>query len=99
MTYFREIKMRYNTWEHKFQPIRDRLTANTAIDGYVYLPHGADLEYVRSQPRDRVWSFVVSDDGRKPVWLISEGFHIVNLMGYLVTRKAFDPSVTYAVRY
>lgn len=91
--------MRYNTWQQKFQPIRNHLTASTAIDGHVFLPHGPDLEYVRNQPRDRVWSFVVFDDGREPVWLISEGFHVVNLMGYLLRRKPFDPSLTYTVRY
>ena len=91
--------MRYEAWEQKFQPIRNHLTANTAIDGYVFLPYGRDLGYVRSQPSERIWSFIVCDDGRKPVWLIAEGFHVVNLMGYLVARKDFDSSVTYAVRY
>ena len=91
--------MRYDVWQEKFRPIPNHLTLNTAIDGHVFLPQGTDLEYVRAQPRDRVWSFVVCDDGRKPVWLIAAGFHVVNLMGYLVTQKAFDPSATYDVRY
>jgi len=91
--------MRYEKWREEFQPIRNHLTPDTAIDGQVFLPQGRDLEYVRQQPHERVWSFVVCDDGRKPVWLIAAGFHVVNLMGYLVTRKAFDPSATYDVRY
>ena len=91
--------MRYDVWQEKFRPIPNQLTLNTAIDGHVFLPQGIDLEYVRAQPRDRVWSFVVCDDGRKPVWLIAAGFHVVNLMGYLVTQKPFDPSAIYDVRY
>lgn len=91
--------MRYETWARRFQPVANHLTANTAIDGRVFLPHGTDLEFVRNQPRETVWSFVVYDGPRQSVWLISEGFHIVNLMGYLVTRKSFDASRGYQVRY
>jgi hypothetical protein len=91
--------MRYETWQREFEPIPNHLTTHTAIDGCVFLPHGPDLEYVRRQPKLRVWSFIVCEDGRKPVWLIAEGFHFVNLMGYLVTRKDFDPTKVYEVRY
>ena len=94
-----ERSMRYEKWKREFQPIPNHLTANTAIDGCVFLPQGPDFEYVRRQPKLRVWSFIVCEDARKPVWLISEGFHFVNLMGYLVTRKEFDPTKIYDVRY
>jgi hypothetical protein len=90
--------MRYGNWVKKFQPVQNHLSANTAIDGYVFLP-GRDLNFVKQQPRDRIWSFIVCDEGRHSVWLISEGFHVANLMGYLLTRKPFDPSTIYTVRY
>jgi len=91
--------MRYETWAKKFQPIRNHLAEDAAIDGCVFSPYGDELKFVMRHSSDRIWSFIVCDDGRSPVWLIFGGFHVVNLMGYLLTDKAFDPSVTYAIRY
>lgn len=91
--------MRYETWVKKFHPIKNHLTMHTAIDGHVFLPQEDDLAFVQQQPRDRVWSFIVSDEKPDTVWLISDGFHIVNVMGYLVTRKAFNQSRFYTIRY
>lgn len=91
--------MRFETWQKRYQPVLNHVSRNTAIEGHVFLPSGADLDYVRSQSRDKVWSFIVCDEGKKPVWLISEGYHFVNLMGYLVTQNAFDTVKTYAIRY
>jgi hypothetical protein len=91
--------MRYETWKRDFQPIPNHLSANAPIDGFVFLPYGRELEFIRLQPKLNVWSFIVCDDSRKPVWLVAEGFHFVNLMGYLVTRKEFDPNKAYQIRY
>lgn len=91
--------MRYEAWRTRFQPVTNHLTKNTAIDGCVFLPAGPDLEYVQRQPINRVWSFVVCDGRKTSIWLISDGLHVVNLMGYLVTRHASDPTKTYAIRY
>ena len=91
--------MRFDTWQKRYQPVPNHLTKNTAIEGYVFLPSGTDLDYVRSQSREKVWSFTVCDEGRRPAWLISEGFHFVNLMGYLVTQNAFEFARTYVIRY
>jgi hypothetical protein len=79
--------------------LTNHLTKNTAIDGYVFLPTGPDLEFVRSQPMNKVWSFIVCDGWKTSIWVISDGMHVVNLMGYLVTRHASDPIKTYSIRY
>jgi len=91
--------MRFETWQKRYQPVFNHLTKHTAIEGHVFIPSGADLDYVRSQSSDKVWSFIVCDEGRRPAWLISEGYHFVNLMGYLVTQNSFDTARTYAIRY
>lgn len=91
--------MRYSKWVATYQPIKNDLTANTAVDGHVFLPGGRDLDFVRSQPTERIWTLIVSDEGRQPIWLIADGFHRVNAMGYLVTRKPYDTSRFHDVRY
>jgi hypothetical protein len=65
----------------------------------VFLGHGPDIEFVREQPRENLWTFIVSDEGRKPVWLITDGFHYVNAMGYLVTERPRVASRLYEIRY
>lgn len=91
--------MRYEKWIETYEPIKNHLTPNTAVDGYVFLPDGRDLEFVREHPVDRIWTFIVSDESRTPIWLIADGFHWVNAMGYLVTRKPYDTSRFHDVRY
>lgn len=90
--------MHYDKWVAVYRPIKNPLTRNTAFDGHVFLPGGPDLAFVRSQPIDHVWTFIVSDEARRPIWLIADGFHRINAMGYLVTRKAYDPSRFHDVR-
>lgn len=91
--------MRYETWIRKFQPLHNHLNENAAIDGRAFLPTGHELEFVRKQPPHTVWSFLVCDIGRRTIWTISAGYHVVNLMGYLITTKPFDPSKFYDIRY
>ena len=91
--------MRYETWVRKFRPIRNHLTENTAIEGFVFLHHGDNLAFIRRQPPNTVWSFLVCDDGRKSTWIITDGFHVVNLMGYLVCETPYDAKGSYTVYY
>lgn len=91
--------MRYETWVRTFHPIRNHLTPNTAMDGYVFLTNGDDLEFIKRFPRNQTWTFVVSDEASRPAWLISDGMHVVNAMGYLITCKPFDASRFYEIRY
>ena len=91
--------MRYETWVRIFKPLKNHLTAGTAIDGCVFLPGGEDLRFVRSEPQKNVWTFIISDEGRTPAWLICDGFHVVNAMGYLVTRMPREDTKFYEIHY
>ena len=91
--------MRYEIWVTKFKPVQNHLTAYTAIEGCVFLKDGPDIEFVRKQPLENLWTFIVSDEGRNPVWVISDGFHHVNAMGYLVTKRPRVSSRHYEIRF
>lgn len=91
--------MRYETWVRKYRPIRNNARNDTAIDGFVYLPSGADWRFVSGQPNAHVWSFTVHDGPRDAVWLISPGIHRVNLMGFLVTEVPHPDTAPISVRY
>lgn len=91
--------MRYEAWAKRFRPIPNHLTTGTAIEGQVFLPFGDDLAYVKQHPSNNVWSFIVVDGARKTDWIITNGFHCVNLMGFLVTEKPAEPNSDYEVLY
>lgn len=44
-----------------------------------------DLDEVKSLPNSRVWSLI--DDGQGTCFIMS-GYHLVNLVGYMVTENA-----------
>jgi hypothetical protein len=54
------------------------------LGGCLFGWHGAEWKQVSEAPRDQVWTLIDNDD----LWWISPGVHIVNRLGYLLTREA-----------
>ncbi len=50
--------------------------------GCLFETYGEELDFVRSQPPETVWTLVDGDDGDQ--YVIS-GYHLVNRIGYLVS--------------
>jgi hypothetical protein len=68
----------------------------------VYLQPSGDLfqfEDVRDQPREFVWTIVDSGGGDDGNWYAEPGFHIVNKLGYVMTRKPWSDSTPDAVYF
>lgn len=52
-------------------------------DGTLWEPHGVELNFVRNQHENRVWT-LMEEDGKM---FIVTGFHFVNRVGYFVTER------------
>ena len=68
----------------------------------VYLKPSGDLfEFadVRDQPPHYVWTIVDSGDDSDGSWYAQPGFHIVNKLGYVMTRKAGSESTPDAIYF
>ena len=63
--------------------------------GCLFETHGEELEFVRKQPPETVWTLVDGDEGDQ--YLIS-GFHFANRIGYLVAEKPVPEGVEIQVR-
>lgn len=50
--------------------------------GCLFEPHGEELEFVRRQSPDTVWTLVDGDDG--DLYVINY-YHLVNRIGYLIS--------------
>ena len=75
--------MRWETFVKKYQPIPNPLDENAGIDGYLIETYGEELDTVRSTIVKYVWTMVDGDDGDL---YLSPGYHLVNRLGYIITR-------------
>ena len=47
-------------------------------------------EDVKDQPLNQVWTIIESGADEDRTWYASPGFHIVNKLGYVMTKKAWE---------
>lgn len=86
------------SWEQfvdRFKPIKNPYTDSDAHDGTMFETFGKELEFVKKQPNEKVWTFLAEDD----VTWISEGYHFVNRIGYFVTEVPAAPGAVYEIDF
>ena len=69
-----------------YAPIKNHFDDNASLDGLMFETYGEELEFVKSQPNNLIWTYC--DDGENG-WL-TNGFHLVNRLGYLIASKPFE---------
>lgn len=58
-----------------------------------YAKQGSDMFFfddVRDKPLNHVWTVTDSGGGKPDHWIASPGFRIVNVLGYVMTRKPWS---------
>jgi len=68
----------------------------------VYLMPSGDLfqfDDIRNQPRKHVWTIVDSGDDADGNWYALPGFHVVNKLGYVMTRKPWSGATPDAIYF
>ena len=80
-----EIKyLRWDEFEELYKPITNHITPDT---GVFFETYGSEVEFVKTQPPQNVWTMV--DDDHEAV--IINGIHFVNRINYIVTEVAHNP--------
>lgn len=96
------VTMSFEAWSAKFKPQPNTITANAPYDGTMFETYYADLTEVlriadgyagKAGPR-KVWTLVEGDEGD---WVIVDGYHRVNHMGYFITAKPAKAGTQYEV--
>ena len=82
-------------WEKHFKPVVNHLDSNASWqdengNGIMFETYGDELEFVRSQPNENIWTYM---DGDGAGTIICAGYHFVNRIGYFVTKVARDPEL------
>jgi hypothetical protein len=69
----------------EFKPVKNHLLPNGApFSDCMFETYGEELEYVRKQKPEHIWTIMDGDDGNL---FIGAGYHLVNRIGYLITEK------------
>ena len=63
--------------------------------GCLFETYGEELEFVRRQPADTIWTLVDGDDG--DLYVVN-GFQFVNRIGYLISTRPVPPDLMVEVR-
>lgn len=93
-------KLTYDDFLKKYTPEHNQVLLKTFVPtghitqddmcpygGCMYETFGEEVEYVREQPNNRVWTII--DAGGIDLLLIA-GRHIVNRFGYIVTDEEWE---------
>lgn len=72
--------MTYDEWYNFYKPIKNEITKYQSDLLTAFETYGEELEFVRSQPAENIWTEVDGDEG---VYIIN-GYHLVNRIQYYV---------------
>jgi hypothetical protein len=93
------IQLTEDEWFKQFKPIPNHLDENASFNdgehGYMFETYGDEVEFVKSQDSNRIWTYSDGDNGGT---YISDGYHVVNRIGYFVTTVPYDDSQYYQIQ-
>lgn len=87
-------KLSVEEWDKEFQPITNPFDDNASWDGVMFETYGKELAYVRMSSPQCVWTYVDGEDGT----YLCEGWHVVNRIGFFVTKNSWDKDTTYDIQ-
>lgn len=73
--------MNWSEWVEKYKPLK-----NQYGDIQMFETYGTDVEFVKSQPENKIWTLADAGEGS----IIVSGWHVVNRIGYYITDIPFE---------
>ena len=93
------IELTEEQWFDTYKPIPNHLDENASFNdgdnGYMFETYGDELEFVKAQDSNRIWTYSDGDNGGT---YISDGYHVVNRIGYFVTTVPYDDKQYYQIQ-
>lgn len=91
------IEITEEDWFDTFNPIPNHIDENASFNdgehGYMFETYGEELEFVKAQEPNRIWTYGEGDNGTY-IW---NGWHVVNRLGYFITTLPFDDKQDYQI--
>ena len=76
-------EMDFDTWFDTYKPIQNHIDESSSFDGAMFETYGEEVEFVKAQDENRIWTYGDGDDGEGHIW---SGWHFVNRIGYFITE-------------
>lgn len=73
------MKITEDQFDEDFKPIQNPHNRDAGWNGCLFETHGVEFNFVKNQPKDRVWT-LLSDN------TLVSGLHLVDRVGHLVTE-------------
>jgi hypothetical protein len=93
------IELTEEGWFNTFKPIPNHIDPDASFSdgdqGYMFETYGAELDFIKDQEPNRIWTYCDGDDGGTYIF---QGMRIVNRIGYFVTTVPFDGSKDYQIQ-
>ena len=93
------IELTEEEWFDTFKPIPNYIDDNASFNdgehGYMFETYGEELEFIKAQEPNRIWTYCDGDDRGTYIF---EGMRIVNRIGYFITTVPFDDSKAYQIQ-
>lgn len=89
------IEMDFDEWCDTYKPITNHLDTNASFDGAMFETYGDELDFVRNEDSDFVWTYGDGDDGGGYIW---SGAHLVNRIGYFITEVPCPPDTIVQIK-
>ena len=88
-------KLTEDQFDDQFTLVNNHIDDNASFDGKMFETFGPELDFVRSQASlNKVWTIIegdedeMGDDGElRPNMVYISGMHLVNRIGYLITKE------------
>ena len=89
------IEMTFEEADEQFKFIPNNYDEYSSLDGLMFETYGDEVEFVKSQPENRIWMYGDGDDGGTYIW---SGWGFVNRIGYLVSQLPFPENTTIQIK-
>lgn len=76
----------FEQWIEIYKPIKNHFNELAPLDGTMFETFDSELLHVRAANEDHVWTLV---EGENEEWILTNGFHFVNRIGYVITEVPF----------
>ena len=89
------IEMSFEEWEATYKPISNSIDMDSSFDGLMFETYGDEVEFVKAQDENRIWTYGDGDDGGGYIW---NGWHYINRLGYFITEVPCPPDTTIQIQ-
>ena len=93
------IELTEEEWFEQFKPIPNHIDLNASFNdgenGYMFETYGDEVDFVKEQKINKIWTYGEGDDGGTYIW---SGWRVINRLGYFITTVPYDDSKDYQIQ-